>query len=86
VETQPPQSPDFNILDELVFPWLDKKVAKLNRNNLDMDKLVKHVATAWKDLRPEAITRGFRHISENLRRSRGEGGGNEYIDKKRPAK
>ena len=78
VIAQPPRSPDFNILDAGIFPYLERR--QQQEGALSYEAIRESVKVAFEDLTDEVVTKVCNTVRANFKVVMKKSGGNWYIE------
>ncbi len=76
LETEPPNSPDFNVLDLGMFAGLQSLWYKSSPNSID--KLIQPVSNEYNEYNPQKIENNFLTLHKCMENSLSVGSGNNY--------
>ena len=76
VHFQPPSSPDFNMLDAGVFPYLEREMNKQGAKT--QEQIRKAVPEIWKKVTPDMCTHVVARVKKNMQTAIELHGGNYF--------
>lgn len=74
--SQPPKSPDFNMLDAFRFPSLERECQR--RGAMTHNDIRVAVGAVWRNVTPAEFERAVERVVVNMKRSVELGGGSFY--------